>query len=122
MFVGLMWWFAANVTIAPFFAWLTASAMWPTPIRSWDAKSARPSAGASRSPRSTLSATDERDGSLIRARSSWTGTGTALLLVSLDGARDVMPAETKAVAEHRTDFALLRGVRGVVEIELGIGR
>ena len=34
MFVGLMCWFAANVTRSPFFARFTASAMWPMPSRS----------------------------------------------------------------------------------------
>src|SRR5262245_25226779 len=122
MFVGLMCWFAANVTRRPCFARLTASAMWPSPIRSLVAKSATPSAVVSRSPPSTLSAKGARAGSLMRGRSRRTGAGTALTFEAFDGECNVMSAEAEAVAQHGADFTRHGDVRRVVEIELGIRR
>src|SRR5215207_9195420 len=93
------------------------------PSRSSLRNSTTPSAIESRSPRAILSASGCSKGSLIRCGSSWTcGAGTISLLEALYGERNVMPAEPEAVAQHRAHRTRHRGVRRVVQIELGIGR
>src|SRR5215211_1304927 len=92
------------------------------PSRSSLRNSETPSAIESRFPRAILSASGCSDGSLIRCGSSWTcGAGTVSLLEALYGERDVMPAKPEAVAQHRANRTRHRGVRRVVQIELGIG-
>src|SRR3954470_18220567 len=95
--------------------------MWPTPVTSGLSKRATPSWVVRRSPRSTLSAIGNSDGSMISERSSWTGTGTMSLLELSNGQRHVVTAEAEAVAQHRSHRATHRGVRRVVEIEPRLG-
>src|SRR5918993_1048190 len=122
-FVGLMCWFAANVTRSPCFARLTASARAPTPRMSGESKSVRASASSSRWPAATLSAIGRSAGSDTRGigTSSGARTITATSLPELlHGERHVMPAEPEAVAECELHVTLGRCVRRIVEIALRI--
>src|SRR5512140_747604 len=84
-------------------------------------KSARPSAAVSRMPAATLAPMARSAGSLSRARDTSAGTGISAD-VALDGERDVVAAESEAVAQRGRDVAVARRVRRVVEIALRGGR
>src|ERR1700685_3204430 len=68
-FVGLMCWFAANVTRSPCLDRLTASAMRPTPSRSGERNRVTPSPSPRRSPAMSLSAIGSNAASDSRSRS-----------------------------------------------------
>src|ERR1700733_10013971 len=68
-FVGLMCWFAAKVPRSPCLAWLTASAMRPTPSKSGERNRVTPSPSPRRSPAMSLSAIGSKAASDSRSRS-----------------------------------------------------
>src|SRR6185503_21035665 len=94
-----------------------ASASEPSPMRSGVRKSTAPSAGVSRSPRSTFSAIGSSAGSRSRDLLSATRGGTSVLGTP-DCERDVVSAEPEAVRQRDANVALGRLVRRVVEIQL----
>src|SRR5690349_16004725 len=84
-------------------------------------KSVSPSAAVSRVPSATLAPIARSAGSLSRAKDTFAGTGMSAD-VTLDGERDVVTAETKAVAQRGRHVPIARRVRRVVEIALRVGR
>ena len=104
--VGLMCWFAANVTRSPCFARLTASASAPTPSRSGDPNSASASArSAARLPRASRRWVERPD---RQAHQLAPPSADRSVKPAPDGERDVVPAEPEAVAERELDVARRR--------------
>src|ERR1035437_3087397 len=109
-----MCWFAAKVTVSPFFARFTWSANAPIAMRSCEPYSASASAASSRSPAAILPAMRATTRSAIR--------DNTLLREAPDCEADVMAAESERVAEHHVHAPRHRLVRRVVEVALRVRR